>query len=122
MNELIGNLSVLDRQASALAAGELSSEVFDEALPGALGTSMRETVGRLRNSIQNREELQSQLSHQATHDDLTGLPNRKSLMEAIRAALARGRRNNSGVALLFIDLDGFKRATTRTVTGSAIKS
>jgi diguanylate cyclase (GGDEF)-like protein len=110
VNELVDNLSVLDRQASALAAGELNSEVFDEALPGALGTSMRETVGRLRNSIQNREDLQSQLSHQATHDDLTGLPNRKSLMEAIGAALARGRRSQTGVALLFIDLDGFKRA------------
>jgi diguanylate cyclase (GGDEF)-like protein len=110
VNELVDNLSVLDRQASALAAGELNSEVFDEALPGALGTSMRETVGRLRSSIQNREDLQSQLSHQATHDDLTGLPNRKSLMEAIGAALARGRRSQTGVALLFIDLDGFKRA------------
>jgi diguanylate cyclase (GGDEF)-like protein len=110
VNELVDNLSVLDRQASALASGHLNSEVFDEMLPGALGTSMRETVGRLRSSIQNREDLQSQLSHQATHDDLTGLPNRKSLMEAIGAALARGKRNGSGVALLFIDLDGFKRA------------
>jgi diguanylate cyclase (GGDEF)-like protein len=110
VNELVANLLVLDRQASALAAGELNAPVFDEMLPGALGTSMRETVGRLRNSIQNREELQTQLSHQATHDDLTGLPNRKSLMEAIGAALARGKRNQTGVALLFIDLDGFKRA------------
>lgn len=110
LNELVANLVVLDRQASALAAGDLEHSIFDDALPGALGRSMQETVSRLRASIQNREELRSRLAHQATHDDLTGLPNRKSLVEAIHAALGRSRRQQTGIAVSFIDLDGFKRA------------
>jgi diguanylate cyclase (GGDEF)-like protein len=54
--------------------------------------------------------LQAEINHSATHDKLTGLPNRASLMTAIDLALARLARRPSGVvALLFIDLDGFKR-------------
>jgi diguanylate cyclase (GGDEF)-like protein len=110
VNELVDNLTILDRQASALALGSLQDPVLDEALPGALGQSMQNTIDRLRSSIENREELQLLLSHQATHDDLTGLPNRKSLMDAFQGVLGRSSRNATGVAVLFIDLDGFKRA------------
>lgn len=54
--------------------------------------------------------LQAQIEHSATHDKLTGLPNRAALMAEIRPALERLERRPSGlIALLFIDLDGFKR-------------
>jgi diguanylate cyclase (GGDEF)-like protein len=52
-------------------------------------------------------EVVRKLSHQASHDALTGLPNRRSLEEHLERAIARARRGRSG-ALLFLDLDNFK--------------
>ena len=48
------------------------------------------------------------LERQALHDPLTKLPNRLLLMDRARQALARLHRSNGPIALLFIDLDGFK--------------
>ncbi|WP_127501467.1 putative bifunctional diguanylate cyclase/phosphodiesterase [Actinoplanes solisilvae] len=52
--------------------------------------------------------LHDVLSRQARHDTLTGLPNRAALVELLRAALDESRLIGSDVAVLFIDLDGFK--------------
>jgi diguanylate cyclase (GGDEF)-like protein/PAS domain S-box-containing protein len=46
--------------------------------------------------------------HDARHDELTGLPNRRLLSERVRAALATSALRNSGCAILVFDLDGFK--------------
>ncbi|MEO0424269.1 MAG: diguanylate cyclase [Pseudomonadota bacterium] len=48
------------------------------------------------------------VTHKASHDDLTGLPNRRYFYEQATAALARGRRKEQHTGLLHIDLDGFK--------------
>jgi diguanylate cyclase (GGDEF)-like protein/PAS domain S-box-containing protein len=48
------------------------------------------------------------LERQALHDPLTKLPNRLLLMDRARQALTRLRRSNGPIAMLFIDLDGFK--------------
>ncbi len=52
--------------------------------------------------------LRHRLEHQATHDSLTGLPNRALLIERTTAALERARETRSTVALIFLDLDHFK--------------
>jgi diguanylate cyclase (GGDEF)-like protein len=54
--------------------------------------------------IESRAELQ----HLAHHDALTGLPNRQLLADRMQLALARAQRNNGRIAVLFLDLDGFK--------------
>ncbi len=46
--------------------------------------------------------------HNARHDPLTGLPNRRVLTERLGQALARARRGHGVLAVLFLDLDGFK--------------
>ncbi len=72
----------------------------DGAVKGLLGTL---------EDITERKRLEARLEHDATHDRLTGLGSRSLLVEELTAILARARRSGSGVALLFIDLDGFKR-------------
>jgi diguanylate cyclase (GGDEF)-like protein/PAS domain S-box-containing protein len=55
--------------------------------------------------VTERRLLEQTLSHDATHDRLTGLPNRSLLWEALRDQLARPE---PAVAVLFVDLDDFK--------------
>ena len=54
------------------------------------------------------EQKNAELSHQADHDALTGLPNRKRFYECLHQSLEKASRNQELVALLFLDLDGFK--------------
>ncbi len=55
-----------------------------------------------------RRRTSLQFQHQANHDTLTGLPNRKAFLEQLVVEVARAQRNNQKFALLFIDLDNFK--------------
>jgi len=56
----------------------------------------------------NRQQLLSEIEFQAYHDSLTSLACRLKFEERLTAAVERGRINNTKVAVLFIDLDGFK--------------
>jgi len=58
--------------------------------------------------ISDHKAFELRLAHQATHDPLTGLPNRTLLLDRLEGALARALRHNRRVAVLFLDLDHFK--------------
>ena len=58
--------------------------------------------------LTERKRAEEELTRRATHDMLTGLPNRALIRERLGQALQRSRRNGLSVALLFVDLDGFK--------------
>jgi len=58
--------------------------------------------------ITERKGHQEQLQHQATHDPLTGLPNRALLLEQIQHAVEAARGEGVTVAVLLLDLDRFK--------------
>ncbi|MEA2168828.1 MAG: hypothetical protein QOF76_2128 [Solirubrobacteraceae bacterium] len=60
-----------------------------------------------------RKATEARLQHLASHDDLTGLWNRRRFSEAVREDLARVRRHGQDAALLLIDLDGFKGVNDR---------
>lgn len=53
-------------------------------------------------------ELQQKLSYQVTHDDLTGLVNRREFELRLATAIAKARRTRTQQSLLYIDLDQFK--------------
>lgn len=59
--------------------------------------------------ISERKHFEQELRRQATHDALTGLPNRVLLEEHLATELARAERNHSLVTILFLDIDNFKR-------------
>ncbi|MBS1217796.1 MAG: diguanylate cyclase protein [Proteobacteria bacterium] len=54
-------------------------------------------------------EKETQLEHLVRHDPLTGLANRILLKDRVERAVTRARRSHNGVALLMVDLDGFKQ-------------
>lgn len=58
--------------------------------------------------VTDQKELERQLTHQAFHDPLTGLPNRALFLDRLTQALQRSERHQRRVAVLFIDLDNFK--------------
>ncbi|MBZ4180049.1 diguanylate cyclase domain-containing protein, partial [Escherichia fergusonii] len=59
--------------------------------------------------VTGRRQAETQLQHLARHDALTGLPNRSWLQEQLKSALAMAQRSGGVMALLFIDLDRFKK-------------
>jgi diguanylate cyclase (GGDEF)-like protein len=59
-------------------------------------------------ALQNGK-LVDQITHQAQHDQLTGLANRLQFADEIRSAVVRARDDTSSVTVFYIDLDGFKR-------------
>ena len=69
--------------------------------------SLRELAGRLAVAMASTEREKA-LFHRAHFDHLTGMPNRQLCHDRLRQALAQARHEEHRVAVLFIDLDGFK--------------
>jgi diguanylate cyclase (GGDEF)-like protein/PAS domain S-box-containing protein len=65
-------------------------------------------VAHILSSAIDRHESETVVRHQATHDALTGLPNRQLLRDRMDAALGRLTIGAPGATLLLLDLDGFK--------------
>ena len=76
--------------------------------------SVHDSEGKLTNyvgifsDITVVKESQRRVEFLATHDELTGLPNRALFIDRMRQAIARSGRNNGIFAVLFVDLDNFK--------------
>jgi diguanylate cyclase (GGDEF)-like protein/PAS domain S-box-containing protein len=58
--------------------------------------------------VTEQRRYEERLNHQATHDELTGLPNRRALRENLESMLAQRELDGSGLLVLFVDLDHFK--------------
>ena len=59
--------------------------------------------------ITESKRAEAEIQHRAYHDDLTGLPNRLLFMDRLGQAMSVARRNGMHGAVLFLDLDQFKR-------------
>ncbi len=75
---------------------------------------IRDEAGRITaeiavfQDVTERKAVEEQAKHLALHDPLTELPNRTLLLDRLGHALAGARRENSGIAVMLLDLDGFK--------------
>ena len=77
------------------------------AVPPDCVPFLRAAANVLAEAIQSRN-AQEMIRHQAFHDGLTGLPNRRLVLDRGEQMLARGRRQHAPVAVLIVDVDGFK--------------
>jgi diguanylate cyclase (GGDEF)-like protein/PAS domain S-box-containing protein len=79
-------------------------EILLSPLESAEGTLVTAAI----RDITQRKKAEAQMIHWAQHDFLTDLPNRVLLHDRIDQAIASARRHGKQVAVLFLDLDGFK--------------
>ena len=63
--------------------------------------------------LRERRQLAARVQEQANHDQLTQLPNRRFFEQWLGYSLAQARRDGAPLALLFLDLDGFKAVNDR---------
>jgi diguanylate cyclase (GGDEF)-like protein len=101
-------LADTDEQTTALRA--IRDGVQDFLIEAATDADALDRA--IRYAIE-RKRAAARLAHQALHDPLTGLPNRVLLLDRLNVAVGRARRHPTSLALLFLDLDGFKRVNDR---------
>ena len=104
------------RLTSATLDGD--PRVVDTEVPGADDTWTQVHVSSFRGpgggalltfvDVSDRKSHELELAHRATHDALTGLPNRALMLDRLRESLGRAHRRGGRVAVLFVDLDGLK--------------
>ncbi|HTP59498.1 MAG TPA: EAL domain-containing protein, partial [Spirochaetia bacterium] len=100
--------------------GSWQGEIWDrrkngEVFPKWLSISaVRDEAGRISryiglfSDISVMKQTQEQLYEMAHYDSLTGLPNRRYFLDRLKESLDQARRGGESVALMFVDLDGFK--------------
>ena len=88
----------------------------------AARTELAERNQQLIREIAERELIEAQVRHQASHDMLTGLPNRVLFHDRLQVAIQRTSRHDGHFALACIDIDGFKAVndTPGHATGDAL--
>ena len=67
------------------------------------------SIAALAHDASERREMGELLAHRANHDPLTGLPNRSLLIERLTAAIATRSAPDEAIAVMFLDLDNFKK-------------
>jgi len=107
-----GGLTIQDSAEfyGPVQSGHLSIELGIVALL-AVASGIILILGYTRESARRR--FHEQLAHQAHHDGLTGLANRSLFHDRLGQALARAKRRHRTVAVLYVDLDGFKAVNDR---------
>ncbi len=94
---------------AAIGLSDPARSAYQRAVLGIFGAvSVSLAALRVWRAVRVGDEVQARLTHQVTHDPLTGLGNRAFVERSISAALAEGARARDGVAVVFLDIDRFK--------------
>ncbi len=122
-DDLGADLALMDR----LLAGEMASYRLEERYLRPDGSSVwilqarslvtdaqgRQFFVTQAEDISGRKAFEDQLVQRSLHDDLTGLPNRALLRDRLRHGMAQAERQGASLAVLYLDLDGFKAVNDR---------
>lgn len=92
----------------AQAEGVLEFFAYRAMKPDAGVLHLMNQIGTQLGRLIERTRAQERIAHQATHDALTGLPNRVLFQDRLSHALTRRRHAKTSIAVCFIDLDRFK--------------
>ena len=110
-NDMAATLAAVEANAVALAGHP--SAAPPEPLPGRTGRALQDALDLLQSSVEEVEQRRAELAILASHDELTGLLNRRAALDGIGRDLARIRRYGGRLALLYVDLDGLKQLNDR---------
>ncbi|ARU48258.1 EAL domain-containing protein [Sulfurospirillum diekertiae] len=114
---IIRNLTKLTQSANAIAQGdyskrlELSGDQETATLAcafNAMANTIQERIRSLEEVHQEEKKLSDKLERIAHYDTLTNLPNRVLLADRLHQAMAQSNRHNRSLAIIYLDLDGFK--------------
>jgi diguanylate cyclase (GGDEF)-like protein/PAS domain S-box-containing protein len=103
-----GVSTVLGRRLELPAVRKDGSSLIVEVRMSALELHGRKMFSAFLHDISERKEAEARREFESRHDMLTTLLNRRALLETLPIAQARAARTGKSMALLFIDLDGFK--------------
>lgn len=84
-----------------LGTKPMDKSIYDEYLLKIISTRI--------SAEYTRKKAEQELMHIATHDALTGIPNKMLFWDRINTTISRATRNNKKFGLLFVDLDNFKK-------------
>jgi len=88
--------------------GVLAAYFTETGEPTAHELKLIDRIGNIVKIALERDEAEQRIRQLAHYDELTSLPNRVMFNQALEHALAHARRESSGLALLFVDVDRFK--------------
>jgi diguanylate cyclase (GGDEF)-like protein len=103
-------VAILREEARQLGLGRA---VLEQARDVVVRSARWSTLQMLDRLDQEMRRLETQLSHLALHDPLTGAANRSLLLEHLQRALARCARLAGGLGVFYVDLDRFKELNDR---------
>ena len=106
---LAGDLGVQDTVVKTELRRKNGSEFPAEIRVGGVDYGGRRMILASTRDVSERRRLEERLVHQATHDPLTDLPNRRMFMDDLEHVIERARQQGTNAVVLFVDLDDFKQ-------------
>lgn len=100
-------------EALTIIASQLAISLENAYLYGNLQFLVDDKTKELREEIRVRKAAEKRLEQMANHDTLTGLPNRRMFQSHLEQSIKAAEYEKAAIAVLFIDLDGFKLINDR---------